>query len=645
MQNQLQEWTLDDYLRIFRLHRKLVFSVTFVVTLLSTLHMARQPDIYRSTVRILIEPDTARVVRFQGDIGTASAVDRSFLQTEYQVISSRAVMARVIEELNLASFPPYSRAKDPVGTLRGIVSVTPLRGTKLVDISTVGTKPKLVARITNAVAEMYAKINLERKRQMTTGGIDWLKQEVDKMEKKMREAQINLQDFREQHSSVDLDEQGQNTVMQRLQALNASLTKTREKRIEAEAKYREKHPELVELFTKEKELQLALFDQEQRALELSRLSIQFNTLLREAKTSESIYNVLLTRLKELSVQEGVQNNNVQVVDYAQVSDQPVGPMRKRTILTAAILGFLLGFGIALVLELMTSTVRTRSAFEALLEIPFLGHVPQAGSKKTLLRHRRPLIMRDSQSPMAENIRSIRTTLEFILPSSPSHVLLMTSALPSEGKSTFTANLAMALQEIGRKVLVIDADLRRPTFHHSFQIPIEPGLSNALQDQAQPAEIVHPVPGSDGLFVVPSGFSSSQPTDLLQSGRFKQMLDEWRKEYQYILIDSPPVLVAADACVLATMADGVVYIVRANQTHSDAVVTGKQKLVDVGAKIIGGILNGAQLELERGYRYYYSYGENRKQPAEKKHRKKERKPAALITPDNNPAEETPPAQEP
>lgn len=604
MAYRLEDIQLEDLLWAAGLHRWLVALTTFAAGALMALVMANQPNLYRASARILIETDNPRYVQFL-EAGRPGQWDRTFLQTEYVVISSRAVMSRVVEQLHLASFPPFSRSKDPIRLLQGQTRVEPLRGTKLVDIRLTGHKPELVARIANAVADTYVQLNAERQREFTAGGVEWLRDEVEKLEKKMREASLGLQEFREQHGTIDFGEERYNSILQGLQALNTSLSSTREERIEAETKYREKHPVLQELLAKERELQRTLLDQEQRALEMSRLSIQYNTLQREAKTSEGIYNILLTRLKELSVQEGLQSNNVQVVDYALVPDAPVGPPRRRRTFTAALLGFLLGCGLSFSLELFAKSIRTRQEFEQALGIPFLGHVPVLGKK--LRRSEGLLLARNPKSPMADTIRSVRTTLEFILPNTTSHILLFTSAVPEEGKSLVCANLAVAFHELGRRVLLVDADLRRPNQHRLFRVGVEPGLSAYLEGHAEKEDLIQvSTVVEGGLPMVPSGLSPSQPTELLSSPRFRELLEQWRSQYQYILLDSPPVLVAADAAVLSGLVDAVVYLIRAQQTHAQTALAGKQRLVDIGAKIIGGILNRARLELERGYRYYYPY---------------------------------------
>ncbi len=600
------EWQLEDYLRAFWLHRRLILAACLSFGFLTFLYMAQKPNIYKASARILIEVQAPQVVQFQEVSPLQGMLAQNFLQTEYRVISSRAVLGRVVDELHLASFPPFSNAKDPVEMLEKILTVEPVRGTKLVDINILATKSDFAARLANGVADIYAQSNLERRRGMTTGGIQWLRDEVTKMEDKMRSAQLALQDFREKHSSVDFGEQQQNTGLQRIQALNAALMDTRKDRIEAETKYREKHPVIQELQAKERELQLALFDQEQKELVMNRLSIQYNALLREAKSSEEVYSILLKRLKELSVQEGIQSNNVQVVDYAQPPDIPIGPKRGRAVATAAFLGLVAGCGIAVARELFTKTIQTRRDFERSLEIPFLGHVPQIqGTQNRRHEADRPILLTMPHSQGAEAIRAIRTTLEFLLPAEKPHVLLITSGLPEEGKTFIALNLTIALLELGRKVLLVDGDLRRPNLHRLLQGRLEPGLSGYLQDQVELEELVQSIPlGQTSIPFVPAGITPAQPTDVLSNPKLKKTLDLWKQEYQYVIMDAPPVLVAADAAALATVSDGVIFVLRAGRTHVDASLAGKQRLIDVGAKLIGGILNGARLELERGYRYYY-----------------------------------------
>lgn len=600
------EWQIEDYLRTLRVHRWWILAITLGCALLGGIRLAQKPNLYRSTAKILIETQAPQVVQFR-EIAPMTGLATQFILTELKIINSRAVAERVLEELNLAAFPPFSKVKDPVAHLQGMIEVDQIRGTKLVEISAVHTKPDLAARLANKTAEVYTRLNLERRQGTTIGGAQWLRDEVARSEQKMKAAQLELQRFKEKHKEVAVGEDEQKGVLQRLQQLNDAITETRKQRIEAQTKYREKHPIFIELQTKEKDLERALQEQEKIVLEMNRFSIEYNNLRRDAQTGETIYNALLTRLKELTVQEGIQANNVQVIEEARVPGRPIGPNRPRGIFMFSLFGLLLGSGVAFASEAFFKTIRTRGQFEALLQIPYLGHVPLSGASKSLRQPRqRLLLLNEPKSNASEAVRAIRTTVEFLLPAGKPQVILVTSSLPEEGKSMFSLNLAIAFQELGRKVLLIDADLRRPTLHQSMQIPLEPGLSTYLQEQAEASELIQVVPHAGDLPVVTAGLTPHQPADLLISPRLRELLETLKKEYQYILLDTPPVLAVADTTALASLTDGVIYVLRADRSHRDVVLAGKQRLVDVGAKIIGGVLNATHMGLERGYRYNYYY---------------------------------------
>jgi len=610
------DWQFEDYLRALWLSKWLILLSTLVSWGCVTAYLSQKPNIYRATARVLIEAERARPVEFREMTPAADMFDQSyFLRTEYQIITSPPVLQQVVEGLNLAALPPFSGAEDPAGVLRGMISVEPVRGTKLVDISATGTDSQMITHVVNGVADSYVRLNLERRQETTTGGVQWLKDEVTKMEEKMRSDQTALQAFREEHSGLDFGTEQQNAILQRLEDLNTSITDTRKQRIDAEAKYRERHPVVRELFAKEMELQLALMEQEQQATQMNRLSIQYSALQREAKTSEEIYNTLLTRQKELSVEEGLQTNNVQVVSRAKVPRDPVSPNRARSASFATLLGLFLGGGLAILREATTKTLRNRREFDHVLEIPFLGHVPMIPQGRKRGGHERLILVDDPQSPAAEAIRAIRTTLEFLLPAEGSHVLVVTSALPEEGKSLICLNLAVAFQELGKKVVLVEADMRRPSLHHALDLQPEPCLSGYLQGRGSLQELVQVPAAEPRLPVIPSGPTPPQPADLLAGSKMQELIGLLKQQYQYILIDTPPVLAAADTTVLAKLAESTVYVVRAGRTDRDVVLAGRQRLVDVGARLLGGILNRAHLELEHGYRYYYYYkGSSRKRAA-------------------------------
>lgn len=358
---------------------------------------------------------------------------------------------------------------------------------------------------------------------------------------------------------------------------------------------------------KEQELQQALVEQERLALGLNRLKLDYENLNRQAQLSVDLYNSLSKRLKELEVVQSMQSNNVRVVDDAKLPGGPMAPHRVRIVLQGLLLGLVLGGGLAFVQDLMTTTIRMRRDLEELVNLPFLGHVVRV----PIPRGRRGGALFFSRHPdgvASESLRAVRTTLEFLLPERATQRVLITSSLPQEGKTTVSSNLAVSLQELGRRVVIIDADMRRPTLFRTFQVPIEPGLSTYLQGQATLEEILQAPAHAQGVTVIASGATPPRPADLLASPKMGQLLDLLAASFQYILVDTPPVLAVADSTILSRVVDSAVLIVRANRTTRENLSSAHRILTQSPLKFLTTILNDVRPEYEyqyyrRGYGYY------------------------------------------
>ena len=357
---------------------------------------------------------------------------------------------------------------------------------------------------------------------------------------------------------------------------------------------------------REQELQAALTEQERLALDLNRLELDYNNLSRQTKASADLYDSLNKRLKELEVTESLQTNNVRVVDEAKLPERPIAPNRLRIIGLWAFFGLLAGGVTAFLRETLTTTIRSRKDLEELLNLPFLGRVLRVASASGRHSQEHLFFVKHPDSVAAEGIRAIRTTLEFLLPEAPVHRLLVTSSLPEEGKSLASANLAVSLQELGRRVILIDADMRRPSLFRIFQIPLEPGLSTYLQNQASLEDIVQVPSGTHGLTVISSGALPPRPTDLLAGPRMAALIEELSASFQYIIVDTPPTLAVADATILSRLIDCALLVARANQTTRDAILAARQQLAQTPLKFLATLLNDLRPHTEMGYHYGYYY---------------------------------------
>jgi polysaccharide biosynthesis transport protein len=363
-------------------------------------------------------------------------------------------------------------------------------------------------------------------------------------------------------------------------------------------------------------LSTALEEQKQQANELNENAITYNLLKRDVDTNRALYEDLLEKLKEAEVSAGLRSTNFRTVDVARVPTVPAEPNVPRNLAFALALGLTTGVGLAFLLEAIDNTVRTPEQAQIISSLPSLGMIPlgltggpESGgqrlsvtsSKETveLVTQSRP------QSQMAESYRALRTSLLLTAAGAPPKVILVTSALPQEGKTTTSLNSAIVLAQKGSRVLLIDADLRRPSIHKAMALGPRTGLSNVLTGSATLQQAVVRSPLLPTLFVLPAGSVPPNPAELLASTNMQEILRELRDQYDHIVIDTPPTLSVTDAVVLSPCADTVVLVIRSGQTTKQALRRARDLLMRVNAHISGVLLNAADLH-SPDYYYYYEY---------------------------------------
>jgi polysaccharide biosynthesis transport protein len=354
-------------------------------------------------------------------------------------------------------------------------------------------------------------------------------------------------------------------------------------------------------------------------------AINYRIIQQEIATNKELLDGLLQRSKENDVVLAGTPNNIFVTDYALAPDAPVGPQRMRGVLLALFLSLAGGVGLAIFLEYMNDSVRSTEDVDRWLRLPSMGVIPAVGAmaKRHLLpsrslarsSHAHPadspelLLNTDSRSPLAEAYRHLRTS---VLLSTPGHApksLLVTSSVPSEGKTTTAVNTALSLAQTGASVLVIDADMRRPRLHAIFEVSNGRGLSNILSGDLSEAEVlsmIHRHEGT-GLNVMTSGAIPPNPAELIGSEQMRRLLRTLETSFTHVVIDTPPVGSFTDGVLAATLVDGVLLVVHSGRTSRAVVRRTRQLLQDVGAKIFGIILNNVDLRQHDYYNYrsYYS----------------------------------------
>jgi polysaccharide biosynthesis transport protein len=333
------------------------------------------------------------------------------------------------------------------------------------------------------------------------------------------------------------------------------------------------------------------------ATDLNRKGIGYGVMEREAKSNREVYQSLLTREKELRVSANSRTNNVRVVDRAEVPRGAITPGGRRTWLMSAVIGLVLAIAVALGLDYMNDTIKTPEDITRRLKLPFLGLVPAVrGDKHPLLA--------SSHVPhdFGEAFRSLRTSLLSRYPDEGTKIIIVTSAQPLEGKTTTAANIAMALAYGGSRVLLIDADMRRPGLHRPLRLTNERGLSQVLTGQARVRDVIQRTVDPN-LLAITAGRTPPNPSELLSSERMKTLLTNLAHgPFNWIIVDTPPVLAVTDAVILAPMVTGVTFVIGAEMTRRRLAERAIETVMQSRPRYAAVVLNKVNFAKNK---YYYS----------------------------------------
>jgi capsular exopolysaccharide synthesis family protein len=376
-------------------------------------------------------------------------------------------------------------------------------------------------------------------------------------------------------------------------------------------------------------LQEALDKQKAEANDLAEKLVQYHILQHDAQSNKALYDGLLQKLKEAGITAGLRSSNIRVVDPALAPSTPSRPQKARNIMLAILVGLVGGIGLALFREYLDNTIKSPDDIEALTGLPSLAVVPSlpglnghhrrlsrfsretpqvtAGPRVELLSYVQP------KSQISEAFRALRTSLLLSQAEHPPQVILVTSALPREGKTTAAVNLAVTLAQLGDRTLLMDSDLRKPGIRRALNLTMgkDFGLSSYLAGVSTLDEVIIPHPAITNLEALTTGPVPPSPADLLSSHRMREAIAELRRRYKFIVIDSPPIMAATDAVILSSLTDGVLLVVRSGETPKEAFTRTRDLLAAVKSRLLGVVLNAVDSsapDYYYSYRYYpYAYG--------------------------------------
>jgi capsular exopolysaccharide synthesis family protein len=550
------------------------------------------------------------------------------------------------------------------------VNVTPVRNSRLVEVSFRSQDPAIAAKVANGIANTYIDQNLEFRLGASRDASAWLGQQLEEQRRQVESAETALQQYREQNDALSVEDR-QNIVVQKLADLNSAVTKAKTDRLLKESMYRQlaaieknssavdtfpailanqfiqqqkaelaslqrqqaqlgeklgdRHPEMLRIQSaiqssqmklegeiakvvqgvrteyqaaqaQEQSLTSALEAQKGEALSMNRKAIDFGVLERDVESSKQIYQSLLQRAKETGVSGALKTSNIRVVDAADVSTDPVSPRRMLNLLIGLLAGAVCGVGVAFFFEYMDNRIKTPEELQH-LGLPSIGLIP----KLTGPHSGDPLINNGVPANFSEAFRGLRTNVMFSFAEEGARSIVVTSTGPGEGKTTVATNLALGMAMAGQRVLLIDADMRRPRVHEALRMEREPGLSNLLVGGAKANEVMRKT-SVDNFYVLPAGTTPPNPAELLGSKRFAELLNSMRDHFDLVVIDTPPVMAVTDAAVIGYRASGVLFVAAADATSRHAAQTALDQLERARVRFIGAVLNRVDLE---GHSYYYS----------------------------------------
>ena len=361
---------------------------------------------------------------------------------------------------------------------------------------------------------------------------------------------------------------------------------------------------------KEESLKKAFAKLKKESLEMNKKAIKYRILQRKAESSKQLYDLLVKRFEETSLVEEIKTGNIRIVDKAVVPKAPINSSGSSRLRNFILLGLILGIGFAFFLEYLDNTIKMPDDVKSHLHIPYLGLVP-AFTKNGEFDGIPPdlVTLHSPKSNASESFRGIRTNIIYSSADSPPQVILISSAGPTEGKTACASNIAVTMAQSGTKVVLLDCDMRRPRLHNVFNVQRNKGISSYLVGTSELKDVIFTTPFKN-LDIIPCGPIPPNPSEILGSKKMRHLLEKLRKEYQRIVIDSPPIMAVTDSVVMAPLADGVLMVIRVGDTPRQVIQNGLSQLQTVNAHLLGAVLNGVEMGKDSYYyQYYYYYAED------------------------------------
>jgi len=553
--------------------------------------------------------DKYQILTTEGKLLANGVVGKMLRQDGLEIFVSELV-ARVNTEFSLSRSSKIAVVRN----LQSGLKISERKGTGILDIRLEGADKNKIRDIANTISHLYLRQNVERMSEEAERSLSFLQEQLPIIKDEVQLSEIALNNYRSSKSSVDLTLETQSLLQQMIEIENR-LSELNFKRSEVSKKYTELHPMMVMLNDRESSLKVQLDKITQRTQDLPDTQQEILRLSRNVEVATTIYTQLLNKVQEIKVAKAGTVGNVRIIDAALTADKPIKPKKSMIVLLSLVLGLFLGVAVAFVRRAMSKGVEDPDSIEKNIGIPVYANIPlsikqvlldkdvAAGKAKHAL-----LCEHDPKDQAIEGLRSLRTNLHFALLEAKNNIVMITGPAPGVGKSFVSTNFAHVIAQANQKVLLIDADMRKGHINKGYDMTRDPGLSELIIGEVDKATAVRDS-GFENVDILTTGNLPPNPSELLMHENFEKYLAEFSKDYDLVLIDTPPLLAVTDAAVIGRLC-GTTFVLLRYGVHSMAEIHAVTKRLRQNSIEPRGFVFNA-LQPRKGYGKYgygkYGYG--------------------------------------
>lgn len=540
---------------------------------------------------------------FTGNVNKSNIKDDNLGQWNIKLFSNVSLkQSFILKKLSLPSAVAFIHSQYGVsekGKQSGIIA-----------ISYNGDDKEHITTVLNNILTVYQAQNIERKSLESKQTLGFLEKQLPDLKKQLETSEIKFNQFREKYNTVDVTQESELLLKQNVELAKMKI-ELQQQQAELSSKYTHNHPLMAAVNSQLAELEQKTVEMSQTIKKLPETQRLYLQLYRDVKVNTELYTALLNSYQQLKISEAGEIGNVRIIDPAVEPVEPIKPRSLIILILSIVVGGFIGILIALIRNLLKAGIKNAAELECEFNLPVYATIPRSPLQENrirLLKKKKsiPILAVNHGDDIAvESLRSMRTAIHFVLNSAKNNLIMISGPAPEVGKSFISTNLATILTQSGSRVLIIDADLRRGYIHKYFNLDMQPGLSEYLNNQLELEHIIRQTNVSN-LSVIPRGKSPNNPSELLGTTHFKNMLTQLSGQFDYIIIDTPPVLAVTDGIVISQYTGVNLVVARYAKTQMKELEITINRFEQAGVKVNGFILNDIQRSTVGGYGYNYTY---------------------------------------